>query len=143
MSGNRSSGKLSESQIRFFRPGYPISTFANALSNRRGDLSTSASRVGTARKPNLDTASKGSTGVSNVSPATTIVVTNTNDAGSGSLRDALAMANDGDTITFAVTGSITLTSAELQITHNVTISGPGATSLAVNGNATLDRKSVV
>ena len=71
-----------------------------------------------------------------MSPATTIVVTNTNDAGSGSLRDALAMANDGDTITFAVTGTITLTSAELQITHNVTISGPGAASLAVNGNAT-------
>ena len=31
-------------------------------------------------------------------PTTIITVTNTNDSGSGSLRDALAMANDGDTI---------------------------------------------
>ncbi len=30
--------------------------------------------------------------------ATTIIVTNTNDNGSGSLRQALAIANDGDTI---------------------------------------------
>src|SRR5437667_261466 len=69
--------------------------------------------------------------------ATTIFVTNTNDSGPGSLRQALSVANDGDTIdATGVSGTITLTSAELQITHNVTISGPGAASLAVNGNAT-------
>jgi len=38
--------------------------------------------------------------------ATTIIVTNTNDSGAGSLRQALAIANDGDTITFAVTGTL-------------------------------------
>src|SRR5215469_279990 len=69
--------------------------------------------------------------------ATTIVVTNTNDSGTGSLRDALAIANDGDTIdATGVSGTILLTSDELQITHSVTINGPGAGSLAINGNAT-------
>jgi hypothetical protein len=66
--------------------------------------------------------------------ANTITVTNTNDNGPGSLRQALADANDGDTITFAVTGTITLTSGELLVDKNVTISGPGAASLAVDGN---------
>src|SRR5438552_138522 len=68
--------------------------------------------------------------------ATTIVVTNTNDSGSGSLRNALSIANDGDTIdATGVSGTILLTSGELQVTHNVTINGPGAATLAVNGNA--------
>src|SRR5262249_19015780 len=70
-------------------------------------------------------------------PATIIVVTNTTDTGPGSLRDALAAANDGDTIdATGVSGTILLTSGELQINHNVTINGPGAANLAVNGNAT-------
>ena len=66
--------------------------------------------------------------------ATTITVTNTNDSGSGSLRQALADASDGDTITFAVTGAIQLTSGELVIDNSITISGPGADSLAVFSN---------
>jgi hypothetical protein len=57
--------------------------------------------------------------------AATITVTNTNDSGSGSLRQALAVAHDGDRITFTVSGTITLTSGGLQVTKNVTISGPG------------------
>src|SRR5207253_1534861 len=67
--------------------------------------------------------------------AATITVTNTNDSGAGSLRNALAIANDGDTITFAVTGTITLTSGELLVNKSVIISGPGADTLAVDGNA--------
>src|SRR5262249_43093704 len=60
---------------------------------------------------------------------------NTNDSGPGSLRDALASANDGDTIdATGVSGTILLTSGELQIIHGVTINGPGAGTLAVNGN---------
>ena len=46
-------------------------------------------------------------------PADIIVVTNTNDSGPGSLRDALTVANDGDTINFdsSLKGqTITLTS---------------------------------
>src|SRR5213083_2498585 len=64
--------------------------------------------------------------------ANVITVTNTNDSGPGSLRQALADANDGDTITFAVTGIIDLTSGELVINRNITISGPGANLLAVS-----------
>ena len=66
--------------------------------------------------------------------ANTITVTNTNDSGPGSLRQALADANDGDTINFAVTGTIALTSGELLVTRSIMISGPGAENLAVNGN---------
>ena len=68
------------------------------------------------------------------SPTPTIIVTNTNDSGPGSLRQALADASDGDIIGFAVTGTIGLTSGELLVAKNITISGPGAENLAVNGN---------
>ena len=67
--------------------------------------------------------------------AGTITVSNTNDSGPGSLRQALADANDGDTITFAVTGTIGLASGELLVDKSITISGPGADILAVDGNA--------
>jgi len=67
--------------------------------------------------------------------ADVITVTNVNDSGAGSLRNALAVANDGDTIDFAVTGAIVLTSGELLVDKSITISGPGAGSLAVDGNA--------
>ena len=69
--------------------------------------------------------------------AATITVTNTNDSGPGSLRQALANANNGDRINFAVTGAISLTSGGLGITKNVTISGPGFNQLTVNGNQAL------
>jgi len=67
--------------------------------------------------------------------ATTITVINTNDSGPGSLRQALADANNGDTIDFdpALKGqTITLTTAELVIDKSITISGPGANLLAVS-----------
>ena len=66
--------------------------------------------------------------------AATITVINTNDSGPGSLRQALVDANDGDTIDFAGTGTIGLTSGELLVNKVLTISGPGAENLAVNGN---------
>src|SRR6266850_8443864 len=65
--------------------------------------------------------------------AATITVTNTNDSGPGSLRQALAVAHDGDSITFAVSGTITLTSGQLGVSKNVTISGPGADQLSIVG----------
>src|SRR5439155_5698272 len=67
----------------------------------------------------------------------TITVTYTNDSGGGSLRQALADANDGDTINFSLItpATITLTSGELLVNKSVTISGPGADQLSVNGNA--------
>jgi predicted outer membrane repeat protein len=69
--------------------------------------------------------------------AASITVTNTNDSGPGSLRQALRDANEGDTITFAVTGTITLSSGGLPIAKNLTISGPGADQLSVDGNQAL------
>src|SRR5216117_4068755 len=67
--------------------------------------------------------------------ASPITVTNINDSGPGSLRQALADSHDGDTIDFdpALNGqTILLTTAELAIVKNVTISGPGANLLAVS-----------
>jgi hypothetical protein len=67
-------------------------------------------------------------------PATTITVTNTNDSGPGSLRQAVADANDGDTINFDVSlkgQTIALTSGELVIDKSITITGPGSDQLAV------------
>src|SRR5436190_23436653 len=57
-----------------------------------------------------------------------ITVINTNDSGPGSLRQAIADAQNSDTIQFdpALNGqAITLTSAELFINKGITISGPG------------------
>src|SRR5947208_3783986 len=67
--------------------------------------------------------------------ANIIPVTNTNDSGPGSLRQALAVANDGDTIdATGISGVINLTSGELLVETSVTINGPGADLLAVDGN---------
>jgi hypothetical protein len=67
--------------------------------------------------------------------AATLTVTNTNNSGPGSLRQTIADANDGDKIVFSVTGVVGLTSGELLLDKNITISGPGRDNLAVDGNA--------
>jgi hypothetical protein len=62
---------------------------------------------------------------------------NANDAGPGSLRAAIALAQNGDTINFApnLNGqTIRLTGGELAISKNLTITGPGANQLTVSGN---------
>src|SRR4029077_3336354 len=69
--------------------------------------------------------------------ANIITVTNTHDSGSGSLRQALRIANDGETITFALTGTIALTSGGLPVTKSLTISGPGSDQLSIDGNQAL------
>jgi len=63
------------------------------------------------------------------------VVTTPNDDGQGSLRQVIADANPGSTITFAasVRGTIMLTSGDLSFTRSLTLSGPGAQSLAISG----------
>jgi CSLREA domain-containing protein len=50
------------------------------------------------------------------------------------LREAIAFASSGATITFSVAGTITLSGSQLSIARSMTISGPGATQLTVNGN---------
>ena len=63
----------------------------------------------------------------------TLTVTNNADTGPGSLRDAITDATPGDTIRFAlaVPNTISLTSGELLIDKNLTVTGPGADLLAV------------
>ena len=63
--------------------------------------------------------------------AATLTVTNLNDSGTGSLRQVIQSASAGDTIAFGVTGTITLTSAQISITKNLTITGPGPASLTI------------
>lgn len=77
--------------------------------------------------------------MSSFSHASNLLVYNNNDSGAGSLRQAISDNNatiGGNTILFSniVTGTITLTSGHLLITKAVTISGPGANVLAVDGN---------
>jgi predicted outer membrane repeat protein len=63
-------------------------------------------------------------------------VTNNNDSGTGSLRWALANANDGDVIDLTgLSGQITLGS-QLDIEDVVTIVGPGPSVLAISGGGT-------
>ena len=65
----------------------------------------------------------------------TITVTNTSDSGPGSLRDAIAASSPGDTIDINLAYPATITlSSTLVIGISLTISGPGASSLAISGN---------
>jgi len=72
--------------------------------------------------------------------STTFTVANTNNAGAGSLRQAIlnANANPGaDMIVFSLTGCpcvISLTTGLPNITDTLTIVGPGVDQLAVDGN---------
>ena len=68
--------------------------------------------------------------------STTFIVQNLNDAGPGSLRQALAAANDGDAVVFeaALRGTLTLTSGVLRVTRGVNIQGPGAGVITIDGN---------
>jgi hypothetical protein len=95
-----------------------------------------------AYKANDGTNDSNEAGVSITVNATVPVVTNTNDSGPGSLRQALADSEDGETITFdfppvapdAPHGTafiITLTSGELLIDKEVFINGLGAHILTV------------
>ncbi|AVH71327.1 Calx-beta domain-containing protein [Nostoc sp. 'Lobaria pulmonaria (5183) cyanobiont'] len=76
---------------------------------------------------------------------TTYIVTNTNDSGTGSLRQAIINANNDpgiETILFDTTGifgdttpdTIILTSGELNVTEGVIIQGTGANKLTISGN---------
>ncbi|HJQ23160.1 MAG TPA: right-handed parallel beta-helix repeat-containing protein [Blastocatellia bacterium] len=72
-------------------------------------------------------------------PQTAFTVTNLNDSGPGSLRQAILDANShsgADTISFqaGLTGTILLTTGELLISDSLTITGPAASSLVISGN---------
>src|SRR5262245_48228179 len=65
----------------------------------------------------------------------TLTVLNLNDSGPGSLRQTIANAASGDTINFqpGLSGTIGLTSGEIAVNKNLTITGPGAGVLAISG----------
>jgi hypothetical protein len=71
-------------------------------------------------------------------PANTITVLNCNDAGPGSLRQAAIDAVSGDTIDMSslTCGTITLTTGAIAIGQaDLTLQGPGALALAIDGNS--------
>jgi hypothetical protein len=69
-------------------------------------------------------------------PSSTLTVLNSLDSGPGSLRAEIAVANSGDTIVFAPSLNnltIHLNTGELVINKNLTIQGPGASLLSIDG----------
>jgi uncharacterized repeat protein (TIGR01451 family) len=110
----------------------PSGTSEGTLYNNMATVSTTA----TDSTSENDVATAGTT----VMCATDSVVTTNADSGAGSLRRAIEDACAGSTITFDMTpghvvSPITLTSAELLITKNLTIQGPGANLLTVQRSA--------
>jgi len=74
------------------------------------------------------------------SPPAVFTVTNLNDRGAGSLRSAITSANatapGPNIVNFAqgLTGTIVLTTGQIQISRAVTIDGPGSDVLTIDGN---------
>ena len=75
--------------------------------------------------------------------AATWTVNTTDDSGTGScsttkcsLRDAINTANDGDTVTFSVTGTIVVKSTTIVITRSIIIQGPATGGVTVDGGGT-------
>ncbi len=78
----------------------------------------------------------------------TLIVTNTNDSGAGSLRDAIARADDGATITFAagLSGKTIYLQSTLELKHGVTIDGDinndHVADITLSGDRTNNGKSI-
>ena len=107
--------KLLLSLITFFK-GMTISNFCQCIVRSFLVTVTSALLLGAA-----------------TGQAATLTVTSSGDSGAGTLRQAILDASSlgSDTINFDLTGTITLTSGQLFIHKNLTISGPGANVLTV------------
>jgi len=78
--------------------------------------------------------------------AATLPVTNCNDAGSGSLREALSLAHSGDAVdlTALACAKISLSTGALQAAvDNLWLRGPGAAALTIEGNHVAHRYAVI
>lgn len=70
-------------------------------------------------------------------PACSIIVSNTNDSGTGSLRKAIECAQHGDTIKFAsnvIGQTISLTSGPIQINKNIHIIQQSSSEVSISSN---------
>lgn len=79
----------------------------------------------------------GALGVAQTAQAAVLAVSNCNDSGSGSLREAVAAAADGDTVDLStlMCGTITLTSGAITVAQSsLSLTGPGADELAIDGD---------
>ncbi len=82
------------------------------------------------------------TPVTTARAAAVLTVTDTSDSNDGvcdaqcSLREAVGLAANGDSVEFApgVTGTITLGGSQININTSITITGPGISQLTVDGN---------
>lgn len=109
------------------RPGDHPNT--NRQADAKGQGAAVANETRTVSKPKPEAQASSGT------RSHTIVVSSLSDDGPDSLRQALASSVDGDTINITAKGTITLTSGELIVDKSMTIRGPGAAKLIVDGNA--------
>lgn len=75
-------------------------------------------------------------GLDGNAPSFNSLVTNTDDNGSGSLRDIIRCASSGDTVSFSLApvSQITLTTGEIVIDKHLILDGPGMVDLTISGN---------
>src|SRR5258708_7620973 len=109
------------------------SNFTSRASDKTAITTTSSDK---GRNPPTSKAYTSALESSTLTPVCTTdpVVVNNSDSGAGSLRQAIADACDASTITFnmaMVTSPISLTTAELSINKNLTITGPSSSLLTV------------
>ena len=148
VTANQAIEPVNGGRVIFTAPGSGASAslVTNPATITAGQASATATANATIGGPyTITTASNGASGTASFALTnltdciTNPVVANAADAGAGSLRQAIADACVGSTITFdpvffGVPRTITLSSGELVVARNMTITGPGAALLTVSGN---------
>ncbi|MEO7432974.1 MAG: choice-of-anchor Q domain-containing protein [Dokdonella sp.] len=107
----------------------------NDSNGRWDDIRLSALAVGLAVTLSSQTAADAKTPF--IYGGSTLLVANCDDDGVGSLRAALALAANGDTIDLSqlTCGTITLTTGELHTFRNLTLRGPGSGELTITAGS--------
>ena len=131
----------SASSVRYRRPSLLAACVALGVAAYYGHAtsvqpsSAPEHEASTWQKSSISTASLHAPVAAPTFPSSVIAVSNCDDAGAGSLRQALLTAVDGDVIdlTSLACSTITLTSGELGTTKSVTLQGPGASNLTIDG----------